>query len=130
MHAKSSQSCPALCNPMDCSPLDSSVHGILQIRLACIARPSFRGHGVKPTSSYVSCTGRCVLYHLHHLGNPLSTLGTSKQVNVHSLNFKCLSFLFLLIREACNYGKKLNKIHTHHLLHSDVCFYNVVKPCF
>ena len=28
--AKSLQSCPALCNPMDCSPLDSSVCGIFQ----------------------------------------------------------------------------------------------------
>ena len=29
MHAKSFQSCPTLCNPMDCSLLGSSVHGIL-----------------------------------------------------------------------------------------------------
>ena len=28
--AKSLQSCPALCNPMDCSPPGSSVHGILR----------------------------------------------------------------------------------------------------
>ena len=27
------QSCPTLCNPMDCSPLGSSVHGILQARV-------------------------------------------------------------------------------------------------
>ena len=27
------QSCPILCNPMDCSPLGSSVHGILQARI-------------------------------------------------------------------------------------------------
>ena len=27
MHAKSLQSCPALCNPMDCSSPGSSVHG-------------------------------------------------------------------------------------------------------
>ena len=33
MHAKSLQSCPALCNPMDCSPPGSSVHGILQARI-------------------------------------------------------------------------------------------------
>ena len=26
------QSCPTLCDPMDCSPPDSSVHGILQAR--------------------------------------------------------------------------------------------------
>ena len=29
MCTKSLQSCPTLCNPMDCSPLGSSVHGIL-----------------------------------------------------------------------------------------------------
>ena len=27
------QSCPALCNPMDCSPPGSSVHGIFQVRI-------------------------------------------------------------------------------------------------
>ena len=27
------QSCPTLCNPMDCSPSGSSVHGILQARI-------------------------------------------------------------------------------------------------
>ena len=27
------QSCPTLCNPMDCSPTSSSVHGILQTRI-------------------------------------------------------------------------------------------------
>ena len=33
MHAKSLQSCPNLCNPMDCSPPGSSVRGILQARI-------------------------------------------------------------------------------------------------
>ena len=28
--AMSLQSCPTLCDPMDCSPPDSSVHGIVQ----------------------------------------------------------------------------------------------------
>ena len=31
--AKSLQSYPILCNPMDCSPPGSSVHGILQARI-------------------------------------------------------------------------------------------------
>ena len=31
--AKSLQSCPTLCNPMDCSLPGSSVHGILQARI-------------------------------------------------------------------------------------------------
>ena len=35
------QSCPTLCDPMDCSLLGSSVHGILQARiLEWVAMPS------------------------------------------------------------------------------------------
>ena len=38
------QSCPTLCDPMDCSPPGSSVHGILQARmLEWVAIPSSRG---------------------------------------------------------------------------------------
>ena len=33
MRAKSLQSCPTLCNPMDYSPPGSSVHGIFQARI-------------------------------------------------------------------------------------------------
>ena len=41
--AKSFQSCLNLCNPMDCSPPGSSVHGILQTRiLEWVAMPSSR----------------------------------------------------------------------------------------
>ena len=44
MHAKSLQLCPPLCNPMDCSPPGSSVHGILQARiLDWVAMPFSRG---------------------------------------------------------------------------------------
>ena len=42
--AKSLQSCPTLCNPMDCSPPGSSAHGILQARiLEWVSMPSSRG---------------------------------------------------------------------------------------
>ena len=48
------QLCPTLCNPMDCSPPDSSVYGILQARiLEWVAMPSSRDipdPGVEPTS--------------------------------------------------------------------------------
>ena len=44
MRAKSLQSCPALCNPVDCSLPGSSIHGILQARiLEWVAIPSSRG---------------------------------------------------------------------------------------
>ena len=41
---KSLQSCQTLCDPMDCSPPGSSVHGILQARiLGWVAIPFSRG---------------------------------------------------------------------------------------
>ena len=33
MKVKVARSCPTLCDPRDCSPPDSSVHGILQTRI-------------------------------------------------------------------------------------------------
>ena len=43
-HAKLLQSCLILCNPMDCSPLDTSVLGILQSRIVeWIAIPFSKG---------------------------------------------------------------------------------------
>ena len=43
MRTKSLQSCLSLCNPMDCNPPDSSVHGILQARLLeWVAMPTSR----------------------------------------------------------------------------------------
>ena len=54
--AKSLQSCPALCDPMDCSPPSSSVHGILQTRiLEWIAMPSFRGSSWPRDWTPISC---------------------------------------------------------------------------
>ena len=38
------QACPTLCDPMDCSPPGSPVHGVLQARvLEWVAMPSSRG---------------------------------------------------------------------------------------
>ena len=46
-HAKLLQLCPIVCNPVDCSLLDSSVHGILQIRiLECIVISFPRGSAI------------------------------------------------------------------------------------
>ena len=42
----STQSCPTLCDPGDCSPPDSSVHGILQARILECAAISFSMPGV------------------------------------------------------------------------------------
>ena len=60
-----------LCSPMDCSPPGSSVHGISQVRILEQVAMSFSRasslHRDGTCVSYVSCIGRCVLYHQHHL---------------------------------------------------------------
>ena len=48
------QSCPTFCDPMDCSPPDSSIHGILQARILEWVAISFSRDssqpGIEPTS--------------------------------------------------------------------------------
>ena len=65
--AKSLQSCPTLCDTMDCSLPGSSVHGILQARiLKWVAMPAFRASSQPRDQthvSYVSCISRQVLYY-------------------------------------------------------------------
>ena len=67
VHDKSLHSCLTLCNPIDCSPAGSFVHGILQARiLEWVAMPSSRGSSWprdRTWVSYISCIGRWVLYH-------------------------------------------------------------------
>ena len=51
------QSCPILCDPMDCSPAGSSVHRILQARiLEWVATPSTRGSSQPRDRTLVSHT--------------------------------------------------------------------------
>ena len=60
-----------LCNSMDCSPHDPSVHGVLQARiLECIAISYSRGSSHGRDQTCISCIGRRIVYHLSHLGSP------------------------------------------------------------
>ena len=67
IHAKSLQWCPILCDPMDWSLPDLSVHGILQARiLEWVPRLSSRGSSQPKDQtriSCVSCIGRWIVYH-------------------------------------------------------------------
>ena len=91
------KSCPTLCNPMDCSPPDSSVHGILQARKLEWVAISFSTGSSWPRDwtcvSCVSCIGRHVLYQLsiHFVctGEPRSSCDSfycaSLELNLHCL---------------------------------------------
>ena len=66
------QSCPTLCDPMDCSPLGSSVHGILQVRVGSCSLLQ----GICPTQGLNPGLPRCrqTLYCLSHEGSSLAQL--------------------------------------------------------
>ena len=61
------QPCPTCCNPLECSPPGSSVHGISQARmLEGVAISSSRGSSQPRDQTCVSCIfciGRQILYH-------------------------------------------------------------------
>ena len=61
------QSCLTLCNPMDCSPPGSSVHGILQARILEWAAISFSRGSSWPRDPVLQES----LYHLSHQGSLL-----------------------------------------------------------
>ena len=78
-----SQSCPALCNPLDCKPPGSSVHGILQARiLEWISRSSSRGSFQRLNPDLLHC--RWILYPLSHLGSPHSFVHPSKSFDLYT----------------------------------------------
>ena len=73
MHSKSHQLCPTLCNPTDVAqeaPL--SIGFARREYRSVVLYPLSRDTphlGIKPETSYISCIGRNVLYHYHHLGS-------------------------------------------------------------
>ena len=55
------QSCPTLCNPMDCSPSGSSVHGILHARIlewVAISSSKMKYYVQLKTDIRLGCSGR------------------------------------------------------------------------
>ena len=55
MYSQSLQSCPTLCDPMDCRPPGSSVHGILQAGiLEWVVMPFSRGSSQPRDQTQVS----------------------------------------------------------------------------
>ena len=75
MYAKSLQSCPILCDPMDSSAYQASLSMGLSRQeywsgLPCPHPGDLLDPGIESKSLTVSCIGRQVLYHSHHLGSP------------------------------------------------------------
>ena len=69
------QSCPTLCNSMDCSLPGFSIHGIFQVRILEWVVIYFSRRFSRPRDwthiSWISCIGRQVLYQLSHQGSSM-----------------------------------------------------------
>ena len=98
------QSCPTLCNPMECSPPGSSVHGILQARiLEGVVMSSSRGSSQPRDWTQVSCTAdRFFTIWATILMNVkwdliLILIWNSQQLVILSLfSYACWAFVYLL----------------------------------
>ena len=97
------------CNPMDCSPLGSSVHGILQAKILEWAAIHFsRGSSWPRDQICISCiAGRFFFFffnHLSHQGNPVSLLAfmqTDLFLEHKLLHVTCLNFTFFATQFIC-----------------------------
>ena len=81
------QSCPILCNPMDCNPPGSSVHGIFQARiLEWSAMPSSRGSFWPRDQTHISCVSSTAdSLPLSHLGSPMYKVASAYYRQLFSL---------------------------------------------
>ena len=118
MRAKSLQSCLILCDPINCSLSGSSVHEIFQAKILKWVSLSYsRGsspHRDQTHGSCISCIGRWILYHWHHLGSPYPQLkcaflrppvvgaGFSMTAQVDPPCKFWVTRTFLLLRVECN----------------------------
>ena len=77
------QSCPTLCDPINCSPPGSSVHGIFQARILKWVVISFsRGFSWSRDQtcvSYISCISRWVIYYCASWEVPILPLILAKR---------------------------------------------------
>ena len=129
------QSCPALCDPMACSPPCSSVHGIFRARvLEWVAIPFSRGSSQPRDQTHVSCIADGILSHLSHTAQTqvLSKYFIQLTQGLHDCaldqifyKHTCLSptptcFKVSCVREICFYfclARVLRSIWVTHISH-------------
>ena len=86
-----SHSCPTLCNPVDCSPPGSSIHGILQARILEWVAISFsRGSSQPRDRTQVSCTaGRTFNLRATREALGMYSLWKAVQLLTHYVTMEC-----------------------------------------
>ena len=95
--AQTRQSRLTLCDPMDCSPLGFSVHGILQARmLEWVAMPSSRGSSRPRDWTHISCSS-CI-------AGGFFTTDPPRKPGLHPLCFRKSLFIYykMLVTSLAN----------------------------
>ena len=114
--ARSLQSCLTLCDPMDCSPPGSSVHGILQARiLEWVAISSSRGHGSSQPKEWtpISCTaGR--FFTTEPLGKPI-------YMYIYVVNNAAVNIELMYLFELRVFSRRMSYIYIYIWLHHAAC---------
>ena len=88
--------CLTLCDPMDCSPPGSSVHGIIPARiLEWFAISSSKGSSLPRNQTRIACIGRWILLPLCHLGSLNKTIKYVKIIGWHTLISYVISALYI-----------------------------------
>ena len=99
------KSCTTLCDPMDCSPPGSSVHGIFQARILEWVAISFsRGFSQPRDWTRISWVGRWILYHWATWEKPLIhySVGQIGNQKTPSSSFSSFSRVFIMFQVLKN----------------------------
>ena len=96
------QLCPTLCDPMDCSLLGSSVHGILKAWiLGWVAISSTRASCRPRDLKHVSCIGRPGFHVLHYHQEFAQFMSTDSMMPSKYLILCCSLLLFSSVIQSC-----------------------------
>ena len=100
-HFLVTESCLTLCNPMDCSPPSSSVHGIYQARILDIGC-CFLLQGIFPNqgSNPRLLLGRWILYYLSTFGDLIEGYNSLKCLGVRTFQVALVERTCLSMKET------------------------------
>ena len=121
MHVLVNQSCSILCNPMDCTPPGSSIHGILHARiLEWVAIPFSRGSSWPRNWTLVSC-----------IASGFFTVWDTREAIInftfyHNKSQIYINIFIYIVLSVCVYKHIHTHTHTHTHTHIYIYIFTVL----
>ena len=129
---KVTQLCLTVCDPMDCSPLGSSVHGILQARIVGVGC-RYLLQGIFPTQGLNLGLLQCrqILYHLSLQGSPPAVIGNSNKKDCGCVAvYYPLPPIFYVQNHILNYTDDLKLVSEYFHIHCIIGLLTAVFPLY